>query len=54
MDVPIKFNFSDAASYKVNSPEVLKVFEKYGFKTLTKRVKKVGNQLKKQAQMRLV
>jgi DNA polymerase-1 len=41
-DVPIKINFTEMKSWKIDNPAVLKLFEEFGFKTLTDRIKKVG------------
>ena len=41
-DVPIKINFDEMKGWKIDSPAVLKLFEDFGFKTLTDRIKKVG------------
>lgn len=44
-NVPIKFDFKKMSEWKLNSPDVLKVFSNFGFKTLTERIKKVGKQI---------
>jgi DNA polymerase-1 len=49
-NVPIKINFEEMERWKVDSPEVLKLFEEFGFKTLTDRIKKVGRGLEGQKQ----
>jgi hypothetical protein len=36
--------------WKVNSPEVLKLFEEFGFKTLSDRIKKVGKNIEEENQ----
>lgn len=41
-DVPIEINFEKMREWKIDSPNVLKLFEKFGFKTLSDRIKKVG------------
>lgn len=37
-DVPVKFDFQKMEGWDLGSPEVLKLFEEFGFKTLTKRI----------------
>jgi DNA polymerase-1 len=49
-DVPLDIDFSAMEKWKVDSPEVLKLFEEFGFKTLTDRIKKVGKELEKEKQ----
>jgi DNA polymerase-1 len=49
-DVPIKIDLESVTGWKVNSPEVLNLFEEYGFKTLTNRVKAVGKQIEDEKQ----
>lgn len=44
-DVPVEINFEEMGKWKVDSPEVLKLFEEFGFKTLTKRIKSVGKKI---------
>lgn len=41
-DVPIEIDFKEMEEWKIDSPDVLKLFEKFGFKTLSDRIKKVG------------
>lgn len=53
-DVPVKLDIENSGKWKVDSQKVLNLFAEYGFKTLTKRVKKVGTELDKEAQLRLV
>lgn len=49
-DVPIKINFEEMKDWKLDSLEVLNLFEEFGFKTLTARIKKVGDDLEKERQ----
>lgn len=49
-DVPIKIEFEDMSKWKVNSPEVLQLFEEFGFKTLTNRIKTVGQEIDQEKQ----
>jgi len=44
-DVPIKVNYEDMGKWKIDSPEVINLFQKFGFKTLTERIKKVGKEI---------
>ena len=41
-NVPIKIDFPQMEKWRIDSPEVLDLFQKFGFKTLSERVKKVG------------
>lgn len=50
-DVPVKIDFGEMAGWKIDSPEVIKLFtEEFGFKTLTERVKKVAQELEQEKQ----
>ena len=53
-DVPLEFEIEKMGKWKVNSNKVLDLFSEYGFKTLTKRVKDVGDRIEKEAQMTLL
>ncbi|EKE12337.1 MAG: hypothetical protein ACD_13C00236G0004 [uncultured bacterium] len=44
-DVPIKIDFPQMEKWKIDSPDVLKLFEEFGFKTLMDRIKKVGKEV---------
>jgi len=44
-DVPIKVDYEDMGKWKIDSPEVFNLFQKFGFKTLTERIKKVGKEI---------
>jgi DNA polymerase-1 len=52
-DVPLDIDFKKMGKWRVDSPEVLNLFEKFGFKTLTERVKKVGDQINEEKQTSL-
>ncbi len=52
--VPITFHSKDAVKWDVDSEATLKLFEKIGFKTLTKRVKEVGAKIDSEKQMKLI
>lgn len=50
-NVPVKFNFDDMKSWKLDSKAVNELFtNEFGFKTLTERIKKVGQDLEKEKQ----
>ncbi len=49
-DVPIEFDIESAKNWDLISENVLKLFEEYGFKTLTARLKKLGEQIEKEKQ----
>ena len=49
-DVPIKIDFPEMNRWKVDSPSVLKLFEEFGFRTLTERIKKVGKSIEEENQ----
>jgi DNA polymerase I len=53
-DVDVEFNLEDAEKWVVDSTEVRRVFETFGFKTLAKRVKAVNEELQKQNQQGLL
>lgn len=52
-DVPIEIDFPQMEKWKIDSPEVLKLFESFGFKTLTDRIKKVGKSVDAEKQTSL-
>jgi DNA polymerase-1 len=49
-DVPVKIDFGEMEGWKIDSTQVLKLFQDYGFKTLTDRIKKVGKEIDSQKQ----
>lgn len=49
-NVPIKIDFQKAAKWRVDDKKVFDLFAEYGFATLTKRVRKVGEQIQKEKQ----
>ncbi len=49
-DVPVKIDFDKMSGWKVDSPKVLKLFEEFGFKTLTNRIKSVGKKIEEEKQ----
>lgn len=53
-DVPVEFDREKAAKWRVNSKSVIDLFKEFGFKTLTKRVNKVGEKIDKEKQMNLL
>lgn len=52
-DVPIDINFEDMEKWKIDSSDVLDLFQKFGFRTLTERIKKVGKEIDSQKQASL-
>lgn len=53
-NVPIKLDVEKSGKWKVNNKNVLDLFAEYGFKTLTKRANKVGEEISKEKQMSLL
>ena len=53
-DVPVDINFEGMNKWNISGPKVLKLFEEFGFKTLTERIKKIGKQIEKEKQMTLL
>ncbi|MBI2066205.1 hypothetical protein HYT60_01755 [Candidatus Woesebacteria bacterium] len=53
-DVPLKFDIEACGRWDIDSQAVLNLFSKFGFKTLTERVKKVGKSLDDEKQMPLL
>ena len=49
-DVPIKIDFAEMRKWNIKSSDVLKLFEEFGFKTLTKRIKEVGEKIDQEKQ----
>lgn len=49
-DVPFEFNIDDANKWDLISENVLKSFEKYGFKTLTARIKSLAQKIEDEKQ----
>lgn len=49
-DVPVEFDINDADKWDLVSSQVLNLFKEYGFKTLTARIKKLGEQIEKEKQ----
>jgi len=52
-NVPIKIDFPQMEKWKIDSPDVLKLFNDYGFKTLSDRIKKVGKSVNAEKQTSL-
>jgi DNA polymerase-1 len=52
-DVPFKFDIEDANKWDLISENVLKLFEEYGFKTLTARIKALGKKIEDEKQGQL-
>ncbi len=53
-DVPVTFHLEKAQKWDIDNKKTLELFEKFGFKTLTERVKKVGKKIDEEKQMSLV
>jgi len=53
-DVPVKLDIGACGRWDIDSQAVLSLFSKFGFKTLTERVKKVGKSLDDEKQMPLL
>jgi DNA polymerase-1 len=49
-DVPVEPDFNSMQKWQVDSPEVIKLFEKFSFRTLTERIKKVGKGIEEEKQ----
>jgi len=49
-DVDIKIDFKEMKRWDIVSPDVLKLFEEFGFKTLSKRIKEVGEKIDQEKQ----
>jgi DNA polymerase-1 len=53
-DVPIDINFEEMRKWNIASSDVLKLFEEFGFKTLSKRVREVGEKMDQEKQLSLL
>lgn len=53
-DVPLEVNFAKMADWDLDSEKVIALFQEFGFKTLTERIKKVGRKIDQQKQMPLL
>lgn len=49
-DVPIEADFEEMKKWKLNSKEVVNLFNEYGFKTLTKRIQEAGRKIEEEKQ----
>lgn len=49
-DVPLEFDIKSADKWDLVSDQVLNLFQNYGFKTLTARIKKLGEQIEQEKQ----
>lgn len=49
-NVPIKIDFPQMSEWKIDSTEVLKLFQDFGFRTLSERIKKVGKEIEESKQ----
>lgn len=53
-DAPITIHMNEAAKWDVDHSDALKLFEQLGFRTLTARIQKVGKEVDKEKQMKLI
>ncbi len=53
-DAPVTLNLTEAQKWDIKSDKVLKVFSEFGFKTLTKRVIALGQEIDKKRQLILI
>lgn len=53
-NVPVKLDVEKSGKWKIDNKNVLDLFAEYGFKTLTKRANKVGEEINKEKQMSLL
>jgi len=53
-NVSLKYDLESSGKWKVDSNKALDLFAEYGFNTLTKRVKDIGSQIKKENQLNLL
>jgi DNA polymerase-1 len=49
-NVPIDIDFEAMGKWSIDGPKVLKLFEEFGFKTLTKRIQDVGKKIEEEKQ----
>jgi DNA polymerase-1 len=49
-DVPLDLDFETMSKWNIDGPKVLKLFEDFGFKTLTKRIQDVGKKIEEEKQ----
>lgn len=49
-DVPIHYDIDASAKWDLDNQKVISLFEDFGFKTLTERIKRVGEEIDKQKQ----
>ena len=54
IDVDVDFSLEETKKWRLDSPEILSLFEQYGFRTLTKRVKELGKSIASENQMSLL
>lgn len=53
LNVPVKVDYEDMEKWKLDTPEIIKLFQEFGFKTLTERIKKAGKEVDAQKQASL-
>jgi len=49
-DVPLRLNFEDSSKWDLAADDVLELFSKFGFRTLSDRIKKLGEKIKSEKQ----
>lgn len=52
-DVPVKVDFDEMKKWSIADAKVIALFEKFGFRTLTERIKKVGIEIEQEKQEKL-
>ncbi len=53
-DIPVTVDLKACNEWQIDNPKLIKLFDQFGFKTLTKRVEKLGEELQKEKQMSLI
>ena len=53
-NVPIEFSADEMSRWQLDGQNVLETFAEFGFMTLTRRAKEVGERFKKEKQMELI
>ncbi|KKR70100.1 MAG: polymerase I protein [Candidatus Woesebacteria bacterium GW2011_GWA2_40_7b] len=52
-DVPLDLDFGAMGKWNISGPEVIKLFEEFGFKTLTKRIQEVSKKIEEDKQVKM-
>ncbi|MBI3397320.1 hypothetical protein HY045_02485 [Candidatus Woesebacteria bacterium] len=53
-NVPIDFDYKQCSKWQLDNQKVLNLFEEFGFRTLTDRIKKIGKQIEDEKQLKLL